>query len=58
VVDRIQEGYGEMPSSYVNIFGWGVAIGLIVVAIILSFVPWPKGVVEREGELLTTGGER
>ena len=58
VVDRIQEGYGGMPSSYVGIFGWGVAIGLIVIAIILSFVPWPKGVVERERELLTTGGER
>ncbi len=58
VITRIQEGYGEMPSSFVGIFGWGVAIGLIVIAVILSFVPWPKGVVEREGELLMTGGER
>lgn len=56
IVNRIQEGYGDMPSSFVNIYGWGVAIGLIVIAVILSRLPWPKGVVEREGELLEQGG--
>lgn len=58
VVTRIQEGYGGMPASYVNIFGWGVALGLIVIAVLLSFVPWPKGVVKQEEFELVKGGER
>ena len=36
----LTEGYGGMPSSFVNIFGWGMAIGLIVVAFIMSAIPW------------------
>lgn len=56
IVDRIQEGYGDMPTSYVNIYGWTVAIGLIVIAVVLTLLPWPKGVVERDGELLEQGG--
>ncbi len=49
IITRIQEGYGGMPASYVNTYGWGVAVGTIVVAIILSLLPWPGGVVETKG---------
>lgn len=49
IITRIQAGYEEMPQSYVNTYGWGVAVGAIVIAIILSLLPWPKGVVETKG---------
>ncbi len=34
------EGY---PSWFVLVFGWLMAIGLVVVAIVLSLIPWPAG---------------
>ena len=37
----VAEGYGEMPTWFVNTFGWGMAIGLIVIAYVLSKLPWP-----------------
>lgn len=37
------EPYGGMPNWYVNTFGWGMVIGLIVLAFILTLVPWPQG---------------
>lgn len=37
-----EEAYGGMPNWYVNTFGWGMAIGLIVIAVILSLIPWPQ----------------
>lgn len=37
----LTEGYGGMPRGFVNTFGWGMALGLIVIAIILSLLPWP-----------------
>lgn len=36
------EAYGGMPNWYVNTFGWGMVVSLIVIALILSFIPWPK----------------
>ncbi|QDJ13489.1 sodium-dependent transporter [Mergibacter septicus] len=39
-VKRISEGYGGYPSWFVNTFGWGMAIGLIVIAYLLSKVKW------------------
>jgi NSS family neurotransmitter:Na+ symporter len=56
VVTRIREGYGEMPAGYVAVYGWGVAIGLVVIAVLVSFIPWRRGVVEDES-LLVEGGE-
>ena len=37
----VAEGYGEMPTWFVNTFGWGMALGLIVIAYVLSKLPWP-----------------
>ena len=34
------EGYEGYPSWFVNIFGWGMAGLLLVVAFILSLLPW------------------
>ena len=34
------EGYEGYPSWFVNIFGWGMAISLVVVSFILSRLKW------------------
>ncbi|MFZ7233840.1 sodium-dependent transporter [Avibacterium avium] len=34
------EGYEGYPSWFVNIFGWGMAVGLIVVSFLLSRLKW------------------
>jgi neurotransmitter:Na+ symporter, NSS family len=40
LIARIQEGYNDMPAWFVGVFGWGMAGALIVVAFILSLIPW------------------
>lgn len=37
------EPYGGMPNWYVNTFGWGMAVSLIVIGFIVSLLPWAKG---------------
>ncbi|GAA4117648.1 sodium-dependent transporter [Enteractinococcus coprophilus] len=37
-----EEPYEGYPGWYVNTFGWGMALGLIVIAVILSLIPWPQ----------------
>ncbi len=37
---RLTEGYGGMPKSFVWIWGFGVTIGCIVLAFLLSMLPW------------------
>lgn len=34
------EGYEGYPSWFVNIFGWGMAVGLVVVSFLLSRLKW------------------
>lgn len=36
----LKEGYGGYPAWFVNIYGWGTAIGVIVLSLILSQLPW------------------
>ncbi|MDO4253905.1 MAG: sodium-dependent transporter [Kocuria sp.] len=40
VTTVLTEGYGDMPTWYVATFGWGMAISLVVISLILSKVPW------------------
>lgn len=47
------EGYEGYPSWFINIFGWGMSISLLVVAFILSRLKWKsetKLSVEHKGE--------
>ena len=32
--------YGDYPAWFVNTMGWGVAIGVVVVAVVISLLPW------------------
>lgn len=34
------EPYGGLPNWYINTFGWGMAVSLIVIGFILSLLPW------------------
>jgi NSS family neurotransmitter:Na+ symporter len=38
------EVYGGYPPEFVAVFGWGMVIALVVVAIILAALPWSKRV--------------
>ncbi|HRO29318.1 MULTISPECIES: sodium-dependent transporter [Micrococcaceae] len=42
VVLKATEGYGDLPSWFVGTFGWGMSIALIVVAVLLSLLPWTQ----------------
>ncbi|WP_058234958.1 sodium-dependent transporter [Devriesea agamarum] len=38
----LRDGYGDMPTWFVGVFGWGLAALLIVLSICLSLVPWSR----------------
>lgn len=44
MVKRVTTGYEGMPTWFVNTFGWGVGIGLIVAAVVVSLLPWRNGI--------------
>lgn len=37
----VKNGYGGMPTWFVNVFGWGMAASLVIIAILVSRIPWP-----------------
>ena len=41
VITVASKGYGGMPGDFVGIFGWGMSILVVVLALALSFIPWP-----------------
>ena len=40
--DVFTNGYGGMPNEFVMTFGWGMALSLVVIAVILSLIPWSR----------------
>ena len=44
--DLVKNGYGEYPGWFVGVFGWGMVAALVVVAVILSLIPWRKNVID------------
>ena len=47
----IQEGYEGYPSWFINTFGWGMAICLVVVAFLLSRLKWhDEEIANKEGK--------
>ncbi|AOW94676.1 SNF family Na(+)-dependent transporter [Rhodococcus sp. WMMA185] len=41
-IERIQDGYGNLPGGLVNTFGWGAQILVIVLAVLLANVRWRR----------------
>lgn len=49
LITYARDGYGEMPGWFVGTFGWGMSIGLIIVALLMSLIPWTdKSALRRE----------
>ena len=40
IVAKTAETYGGYPDWFVGVFGWGMSIGLVILAILLSLLPW------------------
>lgn len=36
----LQKNYEDYPDWFLNLFGWGMSIGLVAVSVILSLLPW------------------
>ncbi|MGO0576418.1 sodium-dependent transporter [Ornithinimicrobium panacihumi] len=49
VISLINDGYEELPQWYLNVFGWGTIVFVVVAAAILTAIPW-KG---RDDETFT-----
>ena len=41
-ITKLNDGYGEFPDWFVNTFGWGMVLSLVVLAVLLSLIPWSK----------------
>ena len=42
LTQTVAEGYNDMPQWFVNVFGWGMAVGLIVISYLISRLPWSR----------------
>lgn len=40
IIEFAVNGYEGYPGWFLGVFGWGMSIGLIVVALLLSLIPW------------------
>lgn len=40
VQNTVINGYGGMPGWFVNVFGWGMAIALVILSFLLTAIPW------------------
>ena len=45
----LTNGYEGYPEWFVNTFGWGMAIGLVIISFLLSRLPW-KNLTQTQGE--------
>lgn len=44
IVERIADGYGDLPTGLVVTFGWAAQALIVVLAIGLAFLPWHRNV--------------
>ncbi|WCC80407.1 sodium-dependent transporter [Cutibacterium equinum] len=42
ILTVFHEGYGGMPDNFVALFGWGMSALVVVMAVVLSLIPWPN----------------
>ena len=56
---KLADPYGGYPADLLNTFGWGMAVALPIIAIVLSLIPW-RGDVDLEDAPaeLVDGGEK
>ena len=57
-IDNITEPYGGYPSWMLNLLGWGVAGGVIVLGLLAARMPWRPGTSLADPELEPTDREK
>jgi len=40
LIAKITTPYGGYPAWFLGVFGWGMVISLVILAILLSLLPW------------------
>lgn len=40
--ERIRDGYADLPQWFVNVFGWGTAIAVVVAAFLIARIRWSR----------------
>ncbi|GGM40332.1 sodium-dependent transporter [Microbacterium saperdae] len=40
LIEKIAEPYGGYPSWFIGVFGWGMVVALVLIALLLSALPW------------------
>lgn len=52
----VTSGYGGMPAWFTTIFGWGMVIGIVVMAFLLTAIPWSNRsnahALDSDGDLI------
>ncbi|MEE1621244.1 sodium-dependent transporter [Zafaria sp. J156] len=43
IIAKVSEPYAGYPAWMLNTFGWGMSIGLVVLAVLLTLIPWGSG---------------
>lgn len=51
---ELSTNYEDYPTSFLLIAGWGVVIGVIVIAVLISLIPWRRSVPDSEHFHLNT----
>ncbi|MDO2935420.1 sodium-dependent transporter [Paeniglutamicibacter sulfureus] len=50
-ISKIGTTYEDYPAWFVGVFGWGMAAALVVVAVVLTLIPWsPKSKLHHDPE--------
>ncbi|MFT0848418.1 sodium-dependent transporter [Actinomycetaceae bacterium L2_0104] len=56
IQNTVRDGYGGMPSWFVNVFGWGMVIALVVLAFLITAIPWGQHsnahALDSDGDLI------
>ena len=42
IMKVIAEGYEGYPGDFLGVFGWGIALGSVALAVLLSLIPWSR----------------
>ena len=46
-IDMVKNGYDKYPAEFLAVFGWGVIAVVVIGAVLLAVLPWPKGRIEE-----------
>ena len=56
IQNTVTNGYSGMPEWFINVFGWGMAIALVVISFLLTAIPWGNNstahALDSDGELI------